>query len=194
MDPHAEWKEHNGDETYALEWPINRNALIWEIGGFQGRWARQMLERYDAHIEIFEPQPWATTLLRNLFAGQERVTINPYGLWVTDAALPLYNYETDGASLLQPGARSQVCEFRDVYGEIDGNIDVGLMNIEGSEFVLIPYMLGNDLMKNFRFFWCQFHTFVPHHKQRMKIIYAAMEKTHRVMWDFFPSAVAWERK
>jgi FkbM family methyltransferase len=193
-DLHQNWKEVDGDNTYALAWDIGRGDLVWEIGGYEGRWAAQMSEKYDTRIDIFEPQPWAVERLQTRFKENKRVSIYPYGLWVMDAALPLYNFETDGASILAEGARSQVCQFKDVYGELDGEVDVCLMNVEGSEFVLIPYLIGNDLMRNFKYFWCQFHLFVPNSKRRMLTIYEQMERTHRVMWDYFPTAVAWERK
>jgi FkbM family methyltransferase len=194
MDPHSAWKAANGDETYALEWDINSESLVWEIGGFEGRWAAQMAEKYNPQIEIFEPQGWAVDRLKVRFKHSPKVRINPFGLWVMDANLPLYNYETDGASLLAEGARIQVVQFKDVYSQVDSEIDVGLMNIEGAEFVLIPYMLGNDLMKHFRYFWCQFHLFVPESEWRIATLREKMKETHDVLWDFFPTAVAWKRR
>lgn len=194
MDPHSAWKDADGDATYALEWQINKAALVWEIGGFEGRWAGQMAEKYDCNVDIFEPQGWAVERLQSRFRDNAKVTINPYGLWVMDASLPIYNYETDGASLFEHNTHSEVRAFKDIFGEVDGNIDVCLMNIEGGEFVLLPYMIGYGLMKHFKYFWCQFHTFVPDSRRKMKVIYEQMDETHRVMWDFFPTAVAWERK
>ncbi len=194
VDVHSAWKEAGGDVTFALDWKIDQESLVWEIGGFEGRWAAQMVEKYDCYVDIFEPQGWAVERLRWKFRANEKMTINPFGLWVMDAALPIYNYETDGASLFEHNTHSEVCPFKDAFGEVDGNIDVCLMNIEGGEFVLIPYLIGNDLMKHFKYFWCQFHLFVPNSKARIKTIYEKMDETHRVLWDFFPSAVAWERK
>ena len=194
IDQHSKWKEVNGDETFALDWKIKSSALVWEIGGFEGRWAAQMAEKYDPWIEIFEPQGWAVERLQKRFAENQKFTIKPYGLWVMQAALPLYNFETDGASLLAEGVRSQVCNFMDVYKELHSGVDVCLMNIEGAEFVLLPYLIGYDLMRYFRYFWCQFHTFVPGSEKKIVDINKGMAKTHKVLWDFYPTAVAWERR
>jgi hypothetical protein len=30
------WQEVNGDETYALDWELNEDSHVWEIGGFEG--------------------------------------------------------------------------------------------------------------------------------------------------------------
>lgn len=193
-DPHLKWKDVNGDETYALDWRIDGAARVWEIGGFEGRWAAQIVQKFDPYMEIFEPQAWAVARLKERFLREKKVDIQPFGLWVTDASLPLYHIGTDGASLLNPGVHSEVCQFMDIYNRVYAEVDLALMNIEGAEFVLLPYMIGNDLMRHFRFFWCQFHPgLVTEGETRFLRIFEGLNRTHRVKWNFYPTAVAWER-
>lgn len=193
-DPHNKWKENHGDETYALDWKIDSAARVWEIGGFEGRWAAQIVEKFDPYMEIFEPQGWAFEKLKARFRDFENVDVYNYGLWVMDASLPLYYIGTDGASLLHPGAHSEVLQFRDIYNKVYAEVDLCLMNIEGAEFVLLPYMIGNDLMQHFRYFWCQFHPgLVNEGETRFLRIFEGLKRTHRVKWNFYPTAVAWER-
>lgn len=196
-DQNPKWFTNNGDETRALNWHgINSRSVVWEIGGYEGRWAAQIAEKYDPTIHIFEPQDWAVVKLTKRFLDNPKIHIHPYGLWLTNDSLPLYNFETDGASLIQAGARSGVCNFRDVYevaSEHKG-VDLCLMNIEGAEFMLIPYMIGMGMMKKFNYFWCQFHRFVKHSDERMNEIYKSMLRTHDKVWDYYPTAVAWEVK
>lgn len=194
-DPHLNWKDANGDETYALDWDIDESARVWEIGGFEGRWASQIVAKFDPFLSIFEPQPWAFQKLQDRFRDFEKVDIYPYGLWVADCALPLYYVGTDGASLVHPGAHSEVCEFRDIYTQVPAEIDLCLMNVEGAEYALLPYLIGNDLMKHFRLFWCQFHHgLVREGQARYECLARGLKRTHRKIWDFYPTAVAWERK
>lgn len=191
---HSNWLGINGDETYALNWDINSRSLVWEIGGFEGRWAAQIAEKYNPNIEIFEPQSWAVARMEERFKDKPKVLIYPYGLWVCDMNLPLYYYETDGASVIHEGTRSQICTFRDIHTELEGEIDLCLMNIEGAEYVLLPYLIGTGKIRNIRQFWCQFHPFMEGGAERKKVIYEKMSITHRLHWDFFPTAVAWVRK
>lgn len=102
------WREKDGDNTYALDWPIRENSLVWEIGGYEGRWAAQMVEKFDPTLHIFEPQDWA--------------------------------------------------------------------------------------FRKLTYFWCQFHTFADPDTRRSMEIYNGMQKTHNIIWDFYPTAVAWERR
>lgn len=191
------WQEVDGDNTLALEWPIDKHALVWEIGGFTGRWAGQMIEKYHPMMHIFEPQLWLVKSLAEKYLGTPGVSIHAIGLWTHHAYLPLWEHDTDGASVVRnDGRKSVVCEFHDIYDFLNATpVDVCLMNIEGSEYVLLPYLLGLGMMDHFRFFWCQFHPgMVQFGEEKYSRIYDGMSKTHRVLWDYYPTAVAWERK
>jgi len=193
-DQHSRWKEANGDNTLALEWAIDEDSTVWEIGGFEGRWAEQIAGKYDPYISIFEPTKWGYGKCSALFFENDKVEVNHYGLWVMNAHLPIYNPGNDGASLLMAHEKSEICPFKDVYFELEQEVDLCLMNVEGSEFVLLPYMIANGLMQNIRQFWCQFHLFVPGSQERFLRIHEGMKTTHRVKWNHFPTAVAWVRK
>ena len=78
---HQNWLEINGDETLALDWNLNENSTVWEIGGFTGRWAGQIVDKFNCNIVIFEPQMFLVEMLHKKFAGNEKVTIYPFGLW-----------------------------------------------------------------------------------------------------------------
>lgn len=195
MDEHTKWKIADGDDTYALEWEIDSDSVVWEIGGFEGRWAQQIADRYNPHITIFEPSDFGYGRCSVRFFENKKVDVKHYGLWVMSATLPLYNPGNDGASLLMPHTRSELRDFRDIYLELGGRkVDLCLMNVEGAEFALLPYMIGNGLMEKIDAFWCQFHRFVPNADERYDQICEGMLRTHRVKWDFYPTAVAWEKR
>lgn len=189
------WLATLGDETLALDWPIDEHAVVWEIGGFEGRWAAQMVEKYNPLMYIFEPQMWAYAKLIRQFEGNPKVSVHPVGLWTYDTILRLWEHDTDGASVVKrDGRASELCSFTDIFHPHPTEVDVCLMNIEGGEFVLLPYLLGLEQMRRFRFFWCQFHPgVVAHGQEKADLIYKGLAKTHRVMWDYYPVAVAWER-
>lgn len=196
VDNLQSWKENDGDHTLALDWPIDSNSYVWEIGGYEGRWAAQMAEKFDPVINIFEPQIWACHILEKRFQGNPKVIVHRLGLWTHYAVLKLWEHDTDGASVVKnSGRKNELCDFADIFHPSPTEVDVCLMNIEGGEFVLLPYMIALDQMKRFRYFWCQFHPgVVEHGEEKARLIYAGMERTHSVLWDYYPTAVAWERK
>ena len=194
------WFTDKGDETVALDWPIGPESLVWEIGGFSGRWAGQMVEKYDCRMEIFEPQEWASDQLCSRFGDNQKVMVHSWGLWVMDEIRYLNNFGTDGATIMTHSMNfekpKQLVTLTDIFNWGKNiAVDVCLMNIEGAEFSLIPYMIGCDIMNNFNFFWCQFHPgFVDNGDEKANMIYKGMMRTHHKIWDYYPTAVAWERK
>ena len=88
----------------------------------------------------------------------------------------------------------------DIYGFIQEHLDpsdrisVCLMNIEGGEFALIPYMLGLGIMERIDNLFVQFHYFAPLGKEKEVDIRERLEQTHEVLWDYTPTAVCWRKK
>lgn len=194
---HVRWKEEKGDETYALDWPLNKSSLVWEIGGYEGRWAKQMYDRFACKIHIFEPQDWAVKKLYELFKDASGVIVHNHGLWVRDCSLPMREYETDGASIVKPTDFNNDIYFapmKTIDTFLVDEVDVALMNIEGGEYILIPYLIGTGLIKRFKHFWAQFHGFFDPDGAKGRRIREQMSLTHNVLWDAYTTAIAWERK
>lgn len=191
------WFEVDGDKTLALNWPLNEESLVWEIGGFEGRWAAQMYDKFHCYVTIFEPQLWAVDRLRLRFENLQKIVINPVGLWIKNDIIGLGDYFTDGASILKRGEKGQDGSFIDYRPYLDAfsEIDVCLMNIEGAEYYLLPSMIFERKISKFKYFWCQFHDgLIDEADKRYDEIVHGMEETHEMIWDCYPTAVAWRRK
>lgn len=199
------WFDVKGDETLALDWPLTEDSHVWEIGGFEGRWAQQIWDKFRCNIRIFEPQYWAVQKLRERFYGNDKIEIRPYGLWVEEDMLQIGNYHTDGASLVNNDGREPTMPgyFKQHYHEIqqfNHKIDLCLMNIEGAEYRLLSDMIASGIIMRFHNFFCQFH---PDLVERSNEIYEYIcrEMGNRkkirsldMIWDCYPHAVAWRRK
>lgn len=198
------WFAVDGDNTLALDWGLNENSLVWEIGGFEGRWAQQIWDKFHCHIDVFEPQYWAVEKLKKRFDGIEKITIHPYGLMVPPReyeweTMSIGGYETDGAGLYSDKYPILAVPFRDInyeLSELSKKVDLALMNIEGYEFELIPHLIETGKMKKFKHFWCQFHMGlgITDVNTRKDWIFSALSKTHDMIWNCFPTAVAWRLK
>lgn len=199
------WQQADGDNTYALDWNLNEDSHVWEIGGFEGRWAQQIWDKFHCNITIFEPQLWAVERMQKRFEGIEKIDIRPYGLWTEDVLLPIGNYHTDGASLVNDDGREekQFGAFKNFYYEIQNfphDINLVLMNIEGGEWHLLPNMIVSGIIVRFENFWCQFHPGLnPDSSEIYKYICKEMGNRQRLreldlLWDFYPTAVAWRKR
>lgn len=192
-----DWKQIDGDNTMALDWQLDENSHVWEIGGFEGRWVQQMWDKFHCNITVFEPQLWAVEKMKKRFEGISKIDIRPYGLWIEDCTIAIGDFHTDGASVLKHNRDVETGEFRNYYHEIffhkSEHIDVCLMNIEGAEYTLIPFITESNAINKIINFWCQFHL-LGADDMRHESIFDNMAKTHEMIWNCFPTAVAWRKK
>jgi FkbM family methyltransferase len=136
--------EHEWDRR-ALDWPLTMNSVVVEVGGYCGRWALQIAARYHPRLFVFEPQPWAADVCRAVLGDQAQVVQAALGTAFGPAMMD--KWETDGCSLVESGDRQVVMiEIGTAFQQLEiGHIDLMLMNIEGYEHTLIPYMLSQGI-------------------------------------------------
>lgn len=115
------------------------------IGAYKGDTVAFMHE-WHPHTQIYayEPQIWAFQNLQERFATIEAINIYNYGLGLaSNENSMLYEYGTDAASLLPlKGWRSREnVRILDASKAIQNIFHTIIMNIEGYEYQLIPYLL-----------------------------------------------------
>ena len=196
------WFQEKGDETLALDWPgVDEDSVVWEIGGYEGRWALQMAEKYNPNLFVFEPQKWACDKIMNKLNGY-KATVKQVALWTHRTVALIGDFERDGASLLKEEHKDRtevlcIDAYQFFYRHKQGKdieVDVCLMNIEGGEFVLLPYMIGMGIMQHIKYFWCQWHLFVPRGYERWEQLEKMLLQTHEPYWDCGAVAQAWVRR
>lgn len=192
---------HDWVLTDLLALPLK--PVIVVAGSFEGRVIRLLAERYPDYERIhgFEPQKWAHVRAREKTAGLRDVYLNDYGLLAGKGAktLPMGEYGTDACSVFATTREKSEGLFRDAVPSMGtlGTIDLFVMNMEGYEYVLIPYMHEFGLLSRIRRLAVQFHT-----RYAGSSVYAASEHDDAVnildgeydcIYDGSPSWVYWVR-
>lgn len=129
---------------------LENGASIVVIGAYKGDTIEFLLEHHPtANITAFEPQEWAYNELCSKFVNCERVTLYKHALGLgTVAEFPMHEYGTDAASLLEvKNSRAmQKVSVLDAHILKDWQkIDLCVVNIEGFEYYLIPYILDLEI-------------------------------------------------
>lgn len=188
----AEIIEHEWDHR-ALDWPLTYTSIVVEVGGYKGRWALQIQERYFPKLYVFEPQPWAYAVCREVL--NKRARVFPYALGATGGVMPVGEWETDGCSLVKNGDGHEVAviEIGGAFQNIGlDHIDLMLMNIEGYEYTLIPHMLDRGILP--QRLMVQFHEFADPTGEKGAAIQEQLDRLgYRVVWTYGPVLTAWER-
>jgi len=189
--------EHPWD-IKALDWPLTKDSVVVEVGGFKGRWALQMALRYSPKLHVFEPQRWAARVCEIVLG--DMATVYPVALGITTANGYMIKWQTDGCSFIgvPPGASivadpgpdgacvgiGEMVEISDKFNELGlVTIDVMLMNIEGYEYTLIPYMLSKGIKP--KVLMVQFHMFADPLGTALVDVYDKLEQAGYVTeWDY----------
>jgi hypothetical protein len=49
------WFNDRGDQTHRLNYELDANSVVFDLGGYEGEWARDIYCLYGSFIYIFEP-------------------------------------------------------------------------------------------------------------------------------------------
>lgn len=186
--------EHAWDAK-ALDWPLTTSSVVVEVGGYCGRWALQIAERYHPRLFVFDPQPWAVAVCRAALGNQARVY--NVALGDRDATMPMGRWGTDGCSLVNIVDDQQLGQMREIRGmfdqcQITDRIDLMLMNIEGYEYTLLPHMLDQGILP--QRLMMQWHQFGDPDGAIMAQHWARLAHLgYRIAWTYDIMLTAWER-
>lgn len=184
--------EHVWDQK-AIDWPLDSSSVVVEVGGYKGRWALQIAERYAPRLYVFEPQPWAYATCKEALG--DRATVVNAALGTAAGTVSMAAWETDGCSLVKPGADQEVTmvEAGAAFAALDiAHIDLLLMNIEGYEYTLLPHMIDQGILP--QRLMVQFHPFDDPYGMALAHMHASLEKLGYVIpWTYGIMLTAWER-
>lgn len=182
-----QWHSDRGDETLRVDYPLSDSSIVFDLGGYRGRWAQQIWDRYQCHIYIFEPVPPYYRSIGERFIGRDKVHIYNFGLAESTRTDRIYLRE-EGSSLYGTGAQSLEIHLMDMAEFLRtikiAHIDLMKINIEGAEYDLLDAMLSAGLVEICTNLQIQFHRFVPDAVSRRNAIRQELARTHCLTYDY----------
>lgn len=133
-------------------------------GAFEGRVMRLLAEMFPGYREMigFEPQKWAAARCYDNVKKYPNMNVVASGLLADSRIyehLPMGEFGTDACSMLGAPREQGEGVFTDAYVQLSHSIPIDLlvMNLEGYEYRLLPYLAkrGPDYIRQFA---VQFHT------------------------------------
>ena len=191
------WFEDNGDNTHRINYNLNQDSIVFDLGGYIGEWSDKIQRKYDSKVYIFEPVFKYFSELKKTFEFKENIKIYNFGL--SDKT---YDTEIihDGASsslYLTDGEKEKIklINFVDfIKSEEIKNIDLIKINIEGGEYDLLDFILENNLQTQINNFQIQFHKMFDDCEIRRNNIREKLSETHILTYDYTFVWENWEKK
>lgn len=177
------------DEPLRYEYPLNKDSLVIDGGGFEGNWAAGMSERYGCTVIIFEPVHQFFSQLLRRFQSADNVAIDCAGLGGADCEngkqVKIY-IRNNSSGLFSPGPEAETVKLYSasiVVGKFTRPVDVLKLNIEGCEFDVIEDLIGSGQIKRVKNIQVQWHDCAPDAVMRFDALQKKLTETHELTLD-----------
>lgn len=187
------WIDAGYDKTLRLDYDLDQDAVVFDLGGYEGQWASDIYARYRCTVHVFEPVREYAQRIGARFERNPEIVPHPFGLASDTSACPLYRngkgstvFAAERGWRLPESQREQIELVRaEDFFVANGIARVELMkiNIEGGEFDLLPHLIQTGRVRAIRNLQIQFHEFVPGALRRVEEIQRELERTHRLTYQ-----------
>lgn len=182
-----QWFKDRGDLTHRLNYDLNKDSVVIDVGGYVGDWASNIFSKYQCTVVVLEPIKEYFEFIKNRFSTNSHILTENIGLG-TESKIGIMCISNDGTSAFTDFRKAdslEICKFVDVNEFIDqyNYINLIKLNIEGAEYDILERISDKNLEKlgNIQI---QFHTFVEDCVIRRDRIREHLSKTHELTYDY----------
>ena len=155
----SKWFADNGDYTHNINYDLNENSTIMDLGGYTGVWAQQMIDKYNPNVYILEPVPVFYEGMVSKFSNNNKVRLMNVGISTEDKDGFIF-MSGDGTSSNLKNGQSISVKFNSIETVLEkwglNKIDLIQINIEGDEYPVLEHMLKTGSITRFKNVQIQF--------------------------------------
>jgi FkbM family methyltransferase len=181
------WFRDEGDKTHRLNYELNADSIVFDLGGYEGEWASQIYCLYGSAIYIFEPYEVYFKNIQKKFLHNKQVRVFQFGLSNNTQTTQL-SLADNSSSIFLKSDNSVDIKLVDASDFLKQNnitqIDLMKINIEGGEYDLLEHLIETGNIMKVKNIQVQFHDFIPDAEKRMKAIQNDLQKTHELTYQY----------
>lgn len=175
-----QWFADNGDYTHNINYELNNDSVVIDLGGYYGLWIDEILKKnnpYIPNIILIEPVPEFYNHLVTKYQNNEKIKVINAGVSTDENETTKTLYvSSDGSSTNFNINVKSVIQIKTIPIDkilSDNNInqvDLLQINIEGDEYGLMEYMIESNTIDKFKNIQIQFHLGIDNDIERRNII------------------------
>jgi len=183
------WYADGGDYELRLNYNIDDNSVVLDMGGYEGQWASDLFSRYRCNIFVFEPVRSFAKEITKRFKNNDKIEVFSFGLGGSSRTESIH-ISADGSSVFGKSANTEQIEIIDAKDWIIERgiekIDLIKINIEGGEYELLDRLIETNMIENIENVQVQFHNISANANQKMERIKSKLKNTHKptYMYEF----------
>ena len=194
----GKWRAAGGDYTHIIDYKLNSNSSVIDLGGYTGKWADQIIQKYGCNIHLVEPLTEAFITLLNKFKDNPKVHILKVAVGTENTVKQMYINE-DSTSFNIKSGEGVTVEIRTLERIMNQwnlqEVDLLQMNIEGDEYALLEHMIKTRIVDRFKNLQVQFHLGIENAEERHDDICRKLKaKGFRVKYSYPFVWEAWTKE
>ncbi|WP_434285723.1 FkbM family methyltransferase [Aliarcobacter cryaerophilus] len=196
LNAHKQWVQDKGDETLRYNYSLNKDSIVFDLGGYHGEFAQKIYDKYGSDIYVFEPVKEYYEIIKNRFKNNSKIKVFNFGFSNKDETMDI-TLNDDGSSTFITNGKKETIALKSIVdffkNEDINQIDLFKINIEGGEFSVLPELIKNDKIKSIKNLQIQFHNFIPNAEEMRENIRKEFSKTHHLTYDYYFIWENWEQ-
>jgi FkbM family methyltransferase len=177
----TQWRLKNGDNTYRINYDLNNESIVVDLGARHGNWSDLIKRKYSSKIYCFEVVSEFCNQLRNKGYDTFCVAVSDknqkikLGVFESEASI-FYNesnFEVDAISASE------------IFNLINQqNIDLIKINVEGAEYKILNELIDSGNINKIKNLQVQFHLFDETENNEYENLSKKLSETHELSWRF----------
>lgn len=198
---HAKWRADKGDDILVLDYPLNENSQVVELGGFHGLWTKRVSTKFNCNVLVVEPikefyDKMIVEFDYYLKNNRDKIKTENAGISTEEKEL---SFAVDGdatsAYLNSNNLQTVKCHTLEYYLDkhnID-KVDLMQVNIEGEEYPLMEEWIKSGILQKFNYIQVQYHRMGENYEERHKKIQEGLTQIgFKLKWEYPFVWESWE--
>lgn len=188
------------DHEDTRNWPLGKDSVVWDVGGFRGSWTQSIVDKYDCYVHVFEPVNEFYEACVYRFRNNPKVQVHNYGIGATTELVTVQKQGQNsstyrGADGQQPmpvdkvhgtpvAEQISLRNVSDVLMEFGGHADLVSFNCEGGEYRVLEKLIETGEIAKFDGVQVQFHNFWNSAPAWREAIRQYLTRTHQEKYNY----------
>lgn len=182
------WRKVDGDNSLRIEYPLDENSIVFDLGGYRGDWTNSIFTKYGSNLFVFEPVELYANEIRKRFIDNNKIKVYSFGISSKEETLEI-SVNGVASSVFKPNSNQTVpCQLKEAINVLDSlgitSIDLMKINIEGGEYDLLEHLIATKKTSSIKNIQVQFHDFVDNSEKRMINIQNKLKNTHELTYQY----------
>ena len=174
MTPNEKWNADRGDDTLIIDYPLDENSQVIEMGGYHGLWTKRISQKFNCNILTVEPIPEFYNKMINEFDyylknNREKIKTENFGISTEEKELTFsVNGDSTSAHLSSSNQITTTCHTLEHYLQKHNieKVDLLQVNIEGEEYPLLEEWTKSGIINKVKYLQVQYHKYGENYEVR----------------------------